>query len=78
MARAVYEVVARIRFKGHSANFSYRQSGLSKQLKEAAAQGAKICVIIGREYQDRRQVALKKMATAEQEVVDVEQFLSHL
>ena len=34
-AEAMYEVTARIRSKGHSANFSYKQGGLSKQLKEA-------------------------------------------
>ena len=76
MARAVYEVVARVRLQGHSANFSYRQSGLSKQLKEAAGQNAKTCIIIGQEYRDKRQVALKNMVTGEQELVDVEAFLS--
>jgi histidyl-tRNA synthetase len=78
MARAVYEVVARVRLKGRSANFSYRQGGLSKQLKEAAGQKAKTCIIIGQEYRDKRQVALKNMATGEQESVDVEAFLSRL
>jgi histidyl-tRNA synthetase len=78
MAKAAYEVVARIRLAGHSANFSYRQGGLSKQLKEAAGQNAKKCVIIGQEYRDQRQVAIKDMATGQQELVDVEQFLSHL
>jgi len=78
MARAVHEVVARIRVQGHSANFSYRQGGLSKQLKEAAGQNARICVIIGQEYRDKRQVALKNMATGQQELVDTEQFVSRL
>ena len=78
MARAAYEVAARIRLQGHSANFSYRQAGLSKQLKEAAAQNARICVIIGQEYRDQRQVAVKNMATGVQELVGVEQFLSGL
>ncbi|OHB68139.1 MAG: hypothetical protein A2Y77_04690 [Planctomycetes bacterium RBG_13_62_9] len=77
-ARAVYEVAARIRAMGQSANFSYRQGGLSKQLKEAAGQNAKRCVIIGQEYTEHRQVAVKNMATGEQELVDVEQFLSRL
>jgi histidyl-tRNA synthetase len=78
MGRSVYEVTAQIRSKGHSANFSYRQGGLSKQLKEAAGQNAKMCVIIGQEYRDKRQVALKNMATGGQELVDLEQFLSRL
>ena len=78
VAKAVYEVVAQIRWKGHSANFSYRQGGLSKQLKEAAGQNARMCVIIGQEYRDKRQVALKNMATGAQELVETEQFLSRL
>jgi histidyl-tRNA synthetase len=78
MARAVYEVVARIRLKGHSANFSYKQGGLSKQLKEAAGQNARKCVIIGQEYRDHRQAAIKDMATGEQELVGLEAFFSSL
>jgi histidyl-tRNA synthetase len=78
MIRSMYEVVAQIRTRGHSANFSYRQGGLSKQLKEAAGQNAKRCVIVGQEYRDRRQVAVKDMATGVQELVEVEQFLSRL
>ncbi len=78
LTEALYEVVARIRLRGHSANFSYRQGGLSKQLKEAAGQNAKSCVIIGQEYRDKRHVALKNMATGVQELVDVEQFVSGL
>jgi len=78
MAKPVYEIVARIRSKGHSANFSYRQGGLSKQLKEAAGQNARVCVIIGQEYKDRRQVVLKDMAAGAQELVDVDQFLARL
>jgi len=35
-------------------------------------------VIIGQEYRDRRQVALKNMATGEQELVELETFLARL
>jgi histidyl-tRNA synthetase len=76
--RSVYEIAAQIRAKGHSAGFSYKQGGLSKQLKEAAGQKAKTCVIVGQEYRDKRQVVLKDMAAGEQEPVDIGQFLSRL
>ena len=66
--RQCTEVTARIRSKGHSANFSYKQGGLSKQLKEAAGQNAEKCVIIGQEYKDQRQVVVKDMATGEQQL----------
>lgn len=78
LADAMYEVSARIRSQGHSANFSYKQGGLSKQLKEAAGQNAGKCVIIGQEYKDHRQIVVKNMAGGAQETVDVEQFLAHL
>ena len=74
----MYRITAAIRLRGHSANFSYKLGGLSKQLKEAAGQNARACVIVGQEYRDKRQVVLKNMATGEQELADVEQFLSRL
>ena len=78
VAEAMYWVVAQIRSKGRSASFSYKQGGLSKQLKEAVAQNAAKCVILGQEYRDSRQVAVKDMATGTQETLDVDQFLSRL
>jgi len=78
VAKSVYEVTARIRLAGHSANFSYRQGGLSKQLKEAAGQNARTCVILGQEYRESRQVVVKDMATGGQEAIGLEPFLSRL
>mgnify|MGYP006282419827 CR=1 FL=1 len=75
---AMYAVAARIRSRGRSANFSYKQSGLSKQLKEATGQNARKCVIIGQEYREQGQVAVKDLATGEQEQVSLEEFLSGL
>jgi histidyl-tRNA synthetase len=77
-AAEMYRITAAIRSKGHSANFSYKLGGLSKQLKEAAGQDAGTCVIIGQEYGQQRQLAIKDMATGEQTVVDAEQFLASL
>jgi histidyl-tRNA synthetase len=74
----MYRLAAAIRSRGRSANFSYKLGGLSKQLKEAAAQGARKCIIIGQEYIDRRQLVVKNMATGEQELADADQFLSQL
>ncbi|MHC4842718.1 MAG: histidine--tRNA ligase, partial [Planctomycetota bacterium] len=45
----LYEITAKLRSKGYSANFSYKLSGLSKQLKEASTQNAAKCIIIGSE-----------------------------
>jgi len=46
-----------------------------KQLKEASAQNAKKCIIIGAEFKNN-QLVLKDMATGEQELVDYNEFLS--
>ncbi len=78
LAEAMYGIVARIRSKGRSANFSYKQGGLSKQLKEAVSQNAGKCVILGQEYTDSRQLVVKDLATGVQETVSVDQFLSQL
>ena len=77
-AEVMYGITAQIRSRGHSANFSYKQGGLSKQLKEAAGQSAARCVILGQEYADKRQVVVKDMAGGTQEAVDVDQFLFRL
>jgi histidyl-tRNA synthetase len=77
-ARAMYSVTARLRASGHSANFSYKLGGLSKQLKEASSQNASKCVIIGQEYVDKNELVVKDMATGEQSQVGAEPFLSAL
>ena len=71
-------MTAAIRSSGHSANFSYKPGGLSKQLKEAAGQNAQKCLILGQEYAEKKQLAIKDMATGEQQLVDAAQFLSSL
>ena len=75
----VYKIVAELRSRGFSAAFSYKpKSGLSKQLKEASAQMAKKCIIVGQEYVDKKQLVVKDMATGKQELVDRDEFFSGL
>ncbi|NLZ03923.1 MAG: histidine--tRNA ligase [Phycisphaerae bacterium] len=74
-AKAMYSVAARLRAAGHSANFSYKLGGLSKQLKEASSQNAARCVIIGQEYLDRQELVIKDMLSGEQTQVHVNQLL---
>jgi len=73
----VFKIIAELRSKGYSANFSYK-FGLAKQMKEAASQNAKWCIIMGLEELDNKKVKLKDMRTGEQKPVDVEEFLSGL
>jgi histidyl-tRNA synthetase len=75
----VYRIVAELRSKGFSAAFTYKpKAGLSKQFKEASAQNARKCIIVGQEYIGKKQLAIKDMATGEQELVDYDTFLSGL
>ncbi|HUT45209.1 MAG TPA: histidine--tRNA ligase [Sedimentisphaerales bacterium] len=73
----VYRIIARLRSMGHSANFSYKTGGLSKQLKEASAQNAKKCIIIGNEFKDKKLV-IKDMVTGEQKFEYYNEFLAGL
>lgn len=73
----VLKVTTKIRSKGCSANFSYKNANLGKQLKEASVQSASACVIIGEEFKDNK-LSVKDMAKGEQKLVDVDEFLSGL
>jgi histidyl-tRNA synthetase len=73
----VVRLVARLREKGFAANFSYKAAKLSKQLKQASEQNVKKCIIIGEEFK-KNQLVIKDMETGEQELVDVDEFLSML
>jgi histidyl-tRNA synthetase len=73
----VLEMTAEIRRAGASAAFSYKCAGLSKQLKEASAQDARKCVIIGEEFKHNN-LTVKDMATGDQRLVNKDEFLSEL
>jgi len=73
----LYNVTAKLRSKGFSANFSYKPlAGLSKQLKEASEQNAKKCIIIGEEFKNN-ELVIKDMATGQQELIRVDKFFAN-
>ncbi len=67
----------KLRSAGRIANFSYKAGKLGKQLKQASDQNARECIIIGEEFKDNK-LAVKDMATGEQNLVDFDEFLSSL
>ena len=71
------EIAAKLRLAGFSANFSYKPSKLGKQLKQASQQNAKTCIIVGDEYKENK-LAIKDMATARQELIEVDRFFELL
>ena len=75
--QAAVELTMKLRSAGWTAGFSYKTAKLSKQLKEASDQKARNCIIIGSEIENN-QLAVKDMATGEQETVDYDKFFSEL
>ena len=71
------EVTMKLRSAGFSANFSYKITKLSKQLKLASEQNAAKCIIIGDEFKNNK-LAVKDMATGQQQLVDYDEFLSDI
>jgi histidyl-tRNA synthetase len=76
--KEVWQIVEKLRSMGYSANFSYKMGGLSKQLKEASAQNAKNCIIIGYDELEQNKITVKDMATGEQKLIDYDNFWSQL
>ncbi|MHC4215465.1 MAG: histidine--tRNA ligase [Planctomycetota bacterium] len=74
----VFSVIAELRRKGYSTNFSYKLGRLAKQMKEAVSQNAKKCIIMGPDEIKEGKIRVKYMATGEQEVFDKDEFLSRL
>ena len=70
----VIRIAAILRSQGFSALFSYKSSGLGKQLKQAADNGARKCVIVGQEMA-QSQVQLKDMASSQQSLIDLQELL---
>ena len=68
------QITARLRKAGKSCGFSYKAIALKKQLKQAASQQAKTCIIVGQELADG-QVAVKDMETGEQTLVAVDEII---
>jgi histidyl-tRNA synthetase len=72
------QIITKLRSMGYSTNFSYKMGALSKQLKEASAQNAKKCIIIGEEELRENKITVKDMATGEQKLVDRDEFFAGL
>ena len=62
----VVGLVAGLRQRGFSAEFSYKRQALGKQFKQASAAGAKYAVIVGRELAETGVLTVKDLSTGEQ------------
>ncbi|HMQ14659.1 MAG TPA: histidine--tRNA ligase [Phycisphaerae bacterium] len=64
----VLGLVTRLRREGLVVDYSYKRQPIGKQLKQASARAARYAVIVGQEWPQGEQVALKDMSTGEQRV----------
>ncbi len=64
-------LVGGLREAGLSVDFSYRRQALGKQLRAAAARNARYAIIVGQEFRERGEVAVKELASGEQRVAAV-------
>jgi histidyl-tRNA synthetase len=71
------KLVAQLRTKGYSADFSYKSSSLSRQLKQASARNAKKCIILGDEFKNN-ELVVKDMTTSKQKLIKVDTFFAEL
>jgi histidyl-tRNA synthetase len=71
------KLVAQLRTKGYSADFSYKSTSLSRQLKQASARNTKKCIILGDEFKNN-ELVVKDMTTSKQKVIKVDTFFAEL
>jgi len=73
--KEVWEIVEKLRSMGKTSNFSYKMGGVSRQLKEASAQNAKNCIIMGDEEIQKGEITIKNMTTGQQQTIQRGVFL---
>ncbi|MFA5252152.1 MAG: histidine--tRNA ligase [Phycisphaerae bacterium] len=71
------KIVAELRTKGYSANFSYKAASLSRQLKQAAAQNARKSITLGDEFKSN-ELVVKDMTTSKQKRIKIDTFFAEL
>jgi histidyl-tRNA synthetase len=69
------ELTASLRHAGLATDFSYKATGLKKQLKQASAANSAKCVIIGDEYKEKSLFIVKDMKTSDQQLLTKEELL---
>ncbi len=72
--KTAVKLTMKLRTAGWKAGFSYKYTKLSKQLKEASDQNARMCIIVGSEIENN-QLIVKNMATGQQELINLDKFL---
>ena len=68
-------MAATLRHAGFATDFSYKSTGLKKQLKQASSANSAKCIIIGEEYREKSLFVVKNMKTSDQQLLTKEQLI---
>jgi len=71
-------IVAKLRQAGAKTDFSYKGGSLGKQLKQASAQSAAKCVIVGQEFTQKGEIIIKDMSSGNQQNMSANDFFNRL
>ena len=74
LEQTAIQIAARLRLAGYSADFSYKTSGLAKQLKFATAANARFCVILGDEFARDGRFVIKDLSSGQQTTPTCDEF----
>ena len=77
LAKEERTIIDKLRSMGYSVGFSYKPSGLSKQLKEASSKTVRKCIIIGYDEIQKDEVTVKDMSTGQQQTIPLKVFLEN-
>jgi len=70
-----FELAAKLRAKGLSAEFAYKTVKMKKLMKQASSLNASNCIILGQEFLESKELVIKDMLKGEQKVVCIDEFL---
>ena len=76
LMKSAVEIVSKIRTAGKSAEFSYKAGKLGKLMKQASNLNAQNCIILGQEFVDSQEIAVKNMITSDQQSYKISDFIS--
>lgn len=74
---AALQVVMQLRRAGLVVDYSFKRQAIGKQFKQASGRGARYTVIVGDEFEQGRQLAVKDLTQGRQATVGAEEFLSN-
>ncbi len=78
LVEASFEIAAKLRAKGLSAEFAYKPIKMKKLMKQASTLGAMHCVILGQEFIESKELVVKNMASKEQRNVSLDALLAQV